>query len=129
MARRLVFVHGRAHEGSDGLSLAEGWLESLRRGWTKSGLPPPVTASDVRLPYYGHVMANHVPRDPRDLLAQIIVQGRAASPSEREFMLLLLRQVASAHGISEGEIRAATHATITEKADPDWEGVRRILHV
>ncbi len=124
MARRLVFIPGPAHEGRDARSLQDSWVASLGRGLAKSNLRIPITATDIRLPCYRDSLAGRLAGNPEEQVANILIEGRHASPGEPGFMLAVLTQVARAHGITDAEIHA-----VADTAVQSWEAVHGVLRV
>ena len=126
MARRLVLVPGRAQGGRSPQALGTLCIDSLRKGMAKNHLHMPVAAADIRIASYGDAFEDPLAATPAEQVAQFIVRGRDAPSRERDFMLAMLRQVAFAHGITEGEIQQQAGRV---EEDRNWDLVRRILQV
>lgn len=127
MARRLVFMHGRAQEGKDAKMLKGEWIQSFRDGLAKSDLTVPIAETDIKFPYYGQTLFDIVSGKPREQIAEIIVRGAAASEEERAFLLAVLEEVRTAEGITEEQIDAIAESEVIRKGVLNWERVQRIL--
>jgi hypothetical protein len=127
MAGRLVFVHGRAQQGLDAIALKASWTQSLRRGLEKSKLTLSIQDEDIKFPYYGQCLFDHVSGKPEEEIAEVIVRGMSGSPQEREFMVAALTEIAAGHGVSPADINAASTDDVNAMGIQNSQWVLRIL--
>lgn len=128
MAKKLVFIHGRAQQKKDSIALKAEWIASFREGLAKSGLKLPIAETDVRFPYYGDTLDQLVSgADPADA-AKVIIRG-PESQAEKEFILSVLEEVRKKAGITEAEVDAEIPAQVVERGPLNWGWVQGILKV
>lgn len=127
MARRLVFLHGRAQEGKEAGALKSEWIKAFKDGLAKSGLSLPIAETDIKFPYYGQTLYDIVSGKPKEQVARIIIRGPAVSSEERDFMLAVLREVCAVKGVPQEEIDAVAEEAVISRGILNWELVQRML--
>ncbi len=125
---KLVFIHGRAQQGKDPVTLQRVWEEALDVGLEKAALPKPKDLV-VSFPFYGNKLDELVKMLDAPLVADVTTKGASQDTHEAEFRGELLAELAVNAGISDAEIAEAGTAAVTEKGPLNWEWVQSILKV
>jgi hypothetical protein len=128
MARKLVFIHGRAQQKKDSIALKQEWITAFRAGLAKSGLDLPIAETDIRFPYYGDTLDQLVAgANPADA-AKVIIRG-PESEAEKEFILDVLEEVREKVEVSQTDVDAEIPPEVTERGPLNWGWVQGILKV
>lgn len=125
----LVLIHGRDQQGKDPVALKNTWVDTLKKGLTKSGVSLPVD-TNIIFPFYGDYMDDLV-QQSRQALAGGIVQerGQAGDEEEAAFYNEFLSEVAKNANISDNDIQARLEAEVMERGPLNWGWVHAILKV
>ncbi len=128
MAKKLVFIHGRAQQNKDSIALKGEWIAAFREGLAKSNLQLPIAETDIRFPYYGDTLDQLVNGvDPADA-AKVIIRG-PQSQAEKEFILDILEELRKKAKITKAEVDAEIPAEVVERGPLNWGWVQGLLKV
>lgn len=127
MTRQLVFVHGRAQEHKDAVSLKGEWVAAFRKGLSKSNLSLPIEEEDIRFPYYGQTLFDLNEHVPPEQVAEVIVRGADADRVRHDFILSVLEEVRSQYGITEGQLAEVAGGEVVTRGPLNWEWLQGIL--
>lgn len=127
MTRRLVFVHGRSQQHRDALELKTAWIEGWRAGLDGAGLGMPITADDVRFPYYGQTLHDLESGAADEDVAEVIVRGAKHDPSLEAFVADALDEVLHTYGVTEDAVLELAEHDVLERGILDKEWVHSIL--
>jgi hypothetical protein len=118
--RRLVFVHGRAQEFKDALTLKGVWVDTLRQGLAKSGLQLP-NDLDIKFPYYGQTLVDLLA--PMGPVAEVVIRGATADAGHKAFTDAILSEIRANMGISDAEVTALHDPNVVQKGALNWSWV------
>ncbi len=98
MNKQLIFVHGRAQERCDPAVLKNQWISSWKYGLSLNNLDMPISADDIKFPYYGDTLYDIVSES--DIISDITIQDlddekppEYLLPGEAEFIHDILTEV------------------------------------
>ena len=124
----IVFVHGRSQQHKDAAALKAEWISAWRSGLERCGLALPLSAAQIRFPYYGDTLDQLAQgRSPAEAAA-VIIKGISEGDAEaRAFMQDVLLQIQRERGITDADIIALTGANVLDKSVLNWAWVQRLL--
>lgn len=123
---KLVFIHGRAQEGKDPVKLQEEWEDALNKGLQAAGLTWPAGLT-VAFPFYGDKLDQLVKQLDTPTVDDVVTKGAAQDTTEASFRGQLLREMATAAGITDADIQKHYTGTPQEKGPLNWKWVHAIL--
>ncbi len=126
MARKLVFVHGRAQERKDSVALKKEWIDAWRIGLDRAGLGMPVAEADIHFPYYGDTLDQLAGGADPATAAAVILRGNALDAEEKRFATAIARHIQEKF-ISPGELAAVAGREVVERGPLQWEWFQGVL--
>jgi hypothetical protein len=123
---RLVFVHGRAQEFKDAVTLKAEWVAALRAGMGKSGLELPIADTEIRFPYYGQTLHDLI-SDVADVAEVVVRGGSGGLDAEQRFQQAVLEEVRQARGITDEQVEEMLATDVRQRGPLNWEWVQAIL--
>jgi hypothetical protein len=123
---RLVFVHGRAQQGLDPVSLKSAWLDALKSALElkKLTLPKSVT---VEFPYYGDMLEEFVRQSKLPLASEITSRGSDQQDDFLAFQAQVADELAKSAGVTETEINAEYGDDLRARGPLNWKWVQAII--
>jgi hypothetical protein len=115
---RLVFVHGRGQAKKNPNTLCEAWKAALMKGSRENGLPKGL---DIRFPFYGKLLQDHVDRAASGVRA-VARGGGAIEPDPIAGEMLL--EIAERAGVTEDDIAAELTDHAVARGPENWPWVR-----
>ncbi|MEU5762240.1 hypothetical protein [Nocardia sp. NPDC047648] len=102
---RLVFVHGRSQQRKDPAVLRAEWLDALGIGFQRGGVHASTT--EIRLAYYGDLLADLVDRVEQHLPPDIAARAAGSGPpSYASTQRAILHELITGAGISDAQVAA-----------------------
>ena len=126
MARKLVFVHGRAQQHKDSLALKQEWIDAWRSGLDAAGLEMPVTAADIRFPYYGDALDQLAGGADPATAAAVIIRGNELDAEEKRFANAIALHIQEKF-ISRDQMAAVAGREVVERGPLQWEWFQGVL--
>lgn len=124
--RRLVLIHGRSQQHKDAAALKAEWLECLRTGLGKSGLTLPVSADEVKFPYYGDTLFQLTQGMSAEEAADVIIKG-PADQAPAEFIQSVTAEMQAQSGVSDAQVAAELGVDVADKGPLNWAWVQGLL--
>ncbi|TAZ35415.1 hypothetical protein ELH80_14085 [Rhizobium ruizarguesonis] len=119
---RLIFVHGMRQEGRAPAGLLSEWHDALVKAWAKQQLPP--LRVQPEMPFYGDELDRLTQEGPKPLNVRLR-GGEGATLDEEE----LLKEIASAYGISESDVRREAGVKVVDKGLLNWEYTQALVRM
>ena len=115
---RIVFVHGMRQEGQSAADLLRAWREALYSTWDRIGLVKP--GIEPEMPFFGEVL-NELTMELRSGAGVRAkgAAGGAVSPTEEA----MIREFATAYGITDAEVRVELGGEVVAKGAANWQWV------
>ena len=123
---KLIFIHGRAQGEFDHDDLRTTWIDTLKKGLTKSGLKLPIAEKDIIFPYYGKLMDELVVEFNKPV-KDVIEKGSGESAADARFFHDFLQEIADNADITTAEIEQQNPDGVIEKGPLNWGWVQAIL--
>lgn len=128
MDTQLVFVHGRAQEHKDALTLKEEWVGAWTKGLSDLGLAMPLVDAQIRFPYYGQTLFDLVSgKDGADVAAAVTKSAARNDAAEEAFVQSVLRETLRHSDISDAQIEEVARTVVIKKGALNWEWVQVAL--
>lgn len=119
-AVRILMIHGRSQGGQDPVRLEQTWIDTLRRGYARAGLPWP-TRVTFGFPYYGDALDRSVGA------SRSMAAGVPADPAYDAFLRAALEEIRLGAGISDAEIESRIAPGTSQRHGlQNWWWVRAI---
>ncbi|MEO7071512.1 MAG: hypothetical protein ABI300_00415 [Rhodanobacter sp.] len=126
MARKLVFIHGRAQERKDSIALKKEWIDSWRRGLDAAGLEMPVSETDIRFPYFGDTLEQLARGANPASAAAVIIRGTDLDQGEKRFANAIAAHIQKKF-ITEDQLASVAGREVVERGVFQWEWVQGVL--
>ena len=126
LAKKMIFVHGRAQEGKDPDELKELWIKTLNQGLALSGLSLDNDV-DVRFPFYGDLLIELVNQFDLPLSDDIKIRGEDSIDKDfLKFQAAVLDDLRKKSGISDDQVGEEYEDDVLERGPQNWRWVRAI---
>jgi hypothetical protein len=125
--KRIVFLHGRAQEGSDPNQLQQTWEDALARGLKRAGKPP-LNGVKIEFPDYGDRLKVLVDQVNSPLISGILLRGNdQVQPGHEELRAAMLAEMAAGKALPDSSIQKNFEGQVVERGVQNWKWVQAIL--
>lgn len=125
---KLIFIHGRAQEDFEEDALKQTWIDSFKKGLTKSGL---TLANDVSIefPYYGKLLKQLVDDTQKPLESTDVTRSgyKPLEAEEIQFFESFLGEIALNSDLQETYKEEIRRLSEQERGILNWELVHKIV--
>jgi hypothetical protein len=126
MARKLIFVHGRAQQRKDSIALKKEWIDTWRLGLDAAGLEMPLAETDIRFPYYGDTLDQLAGGIDPAAAAAVIIRGTDIEAGEKRFANAIAQHIQQKF-LTPGELAAVAGNQVVERGPLQWEWFHGVL--